>query len=363
MSDPDYRLFDLAGEPYEVGRALGAATAPFAVPAWWPPPPGLEFARACEALIAELCPAIVEELHGYADAQRVPYTDLLRGVCRRSMRLRGRPPAYPEGGCTAFAAARAGGPVLAGRNYDFHPVQRIRQRIRLAPAAGLASAGARGSVPGGRYDGVNAAGLFISLHVVLADEPAEHRPGIPFHLVPRIVLETCANVAEALDWLLRLPHLHSFNYLLADRSGGLAVVEAHPLGVRALEPEMAAGAAYAAATNHFRHPDMRGFQRGRKLDHSQGRWNRLKALVAAPEALTFAAIPRLLADHAGPICGHSGGHTTLWSLAVDLTQGWLAYAAGPACLAAFEPVAWPGGERPPTWTAERPSRPCATSTQ
>ena len=31
------------------------------------------------------------------------------------------------------------------------------------------------SVPAGRYDGVNDAGLFICLHVALSDEPAEVR--------------------------------------------------------------------------------------------------------------------------------------------------------------------------------------------
>ena len=54
----------------------------------------------------------------------------------------------------------------------------------------------RGSVPAGRYDGVNDAGLFVCLHVVLADEPNIARPGVPFHLIPRILLEACAFIDQ-----------------------------------------------------------------------------------------------------------------------------------------------------------------------
>jgi len=39
-------------------------------------------------------------------------------------------------------------------------------------------------------------GLFVSLHIVMADDPDRRVPGIPFHLVPRILLETCRSVAS-----------------------------------------------------------------------------------------------------------------------------------------------------------------------
>lgn len=340
--DPDYRLFDLTGDPYMIGFDLGAATIRFAVPAWWPPPPDLDFARACEAIIADLCPAIVAELRGYADGQGIPYPELLRGVCRRTMRLRSQMPAYPEGGCTSFAVVAPNGHTLVGRNYDFHPVQRIRQRIRLSPDKGLPSVGTRGSVPGGRYDGLNAKGLFICLHIVLSDAPDDPRLGVPFHLVPRLVLETCATVREAVELLLRLPHLNSFNYLLADSSGAVAVVEAHPLRVRSLDPGFTPDSRPAAAVaNHYRHPDMIAFQRNRKLDHSHRRWLSLISNLYHP-VTSLPDVQHCLSDHAAPVCGHRGGHTTLWSLAADLTAHELKYAPGPPCITAFENTRWPG---------------------
>jgi hypothetical protein len=342
----DTQSFDLRGAHYDLGFVQGARTARFEAPAWWPPAPGLAFARECAAVVREFHAPILDELRGYADAQGLLFEDLLRGICRRSMRMRGTaqtptwsaPPTYPEGGCSSYARVDADGHVRAGHNYDFYPIQRVRQRIRLAPDRGRPSVGMRGSVPAGRYDGVNDAGLFVSLHVVLSDEPDEMRPGVPFHLLPRLALETCATTRQAVDLLARIPHLNPFNYLIADPGGDLAVVEAHPSRVKvrgcAVEfglKRRAYGGPMIAATNHFEHPEMRGLQRGRKLAHSQAR---LRALCAGAG----------LTDHAAGagLCGHAGGHTTLWSVQADLTARAVAFAPGAPCTVEYQPVPWPG---------------------
>jgi hypothetical protein len=362
----DDQVFDLAGTHYDLGRAQGARTERFGIPAWWPAPPPLAFARECARQIAEVHAPLLDELRGYADAQGLAFDDVLRGVCRQSMRVRAtphltpapdfakqnraeqvrvvgagvpasrrQPPTYPEGGCSSFAVVGADGHVRAGRNYDFHPVQLVRQRVRLRPTLGRATLGMRGSVPGGRYDGVNDAGLFICLHVALSDEPAQPRPGVPFHLLPRLVLETCASTAQAIDLLTRVRHLHPFNYLIADPTGALAVVEAHPAAVRVVQSNRD----FVAATNHYRHPDLAPFQHGRKLTHSQAR---LAGLYARHEQLRAADdVTPALADHLSGVCGHSGGHTTLWSLTADLNARTIRYARGAPCEAAYETAAWP----------------------
>jgi predicted choloylglycine hydrolase len=247
----------------------------------------------------------------------------------------------------------ADGHVRVGRNYDFHTVQRVRQRLRLRPERGRPSLGTRGSVPGGRYDGVNDAGLFICLHVALSDEPAEVRAGVPFHLLPRLVLETCASTREAVDLLLRVRHLHPFNYLIADAGGDLAVVEAHPEAARVAER----GGGFAAASNHYRHSEMRRYQRGRKLLHSEARLNYLYAQRERLRAGRDEAVSEALQDHASGVCGHAGGHTTLWSLTADLTARRVRYAQGAPCETRYAEVAWPedgspaqtgtGGTEPP----------------
>jgi predicted choloylglycine hydrolase len=165
--------------------------------------------------------------------------------------------------------------------------------------------------------------------VVLAAEPDHPRPGIPFHFLPRLVLETCATTRAAVELLTHIQHLHTFNYLIADSSGDLAVVEAHPERVRVIAPD----GPFIATTNHYRHPDMLDFQRGRKLDHSRAR---LDFLYASPSHWSR------LTDHSTNLCGHVGGHTTLWSLTANLTTHTVAYAFGPPCEAPYQPVLWPG---------------------
>lgn len=318
----DTQTFDLRGSHYELGWAQGVRTARFEPPPWWPAPPDEAFARECAAIVAGLHAPLLDEVRGYADAQALPFEDLWRGLCRRSMKVRAR--AYPEGGCSSFAHAAPDG-VRAGHNYDFYPFQRVRQRLRVAPAAGRPSVGMRGSVPAGRYDGVNDAGLFVSLHVVLSDEAEPPRPGVPFHLIPRLALELCASTRAAAALLTGLPHLNPFNYLLADAGGDLAVVEAHPERVRVRWP----AAGRIAAANHYDHPEMRPLQAGRRREASERRQRALEA-----------GLP--LTDHAAGLCGHAGGHTTLWSVRADLTAREVAFAAGPPCQAVYEPVHWPG---------------------
>src|SRR5262249_51349844 len=192
-------------------------------------------------------------------------------------------------------------------NYDFHDVQRIRQRIRLKPIGSRPTLGMRGSVPAGRYDGVNDAGLFVCLHVVLSDRPQSTRPGIPFHLIPRILLETCSTLREALDLITLMPHLHSFNYLIADPTG-FAVVECHADRLRIRYPE----GDLLACGNFFRHPDMQPLQKRRQQVISRQRVTYLES-GTWQDSNSWNALQATMRDHDSQVCGHSGGHTTLWS--------------------------------------------------
>jgi hypothetical protein len=249
-----------------------------------------------------------------------------------------------------------------GRNYDYLPQQARRQRIRFAPdCCANASIGARGGVPCGRYDGVNAHGLFASLHVVMTDTPGEDEvpPGVPFYLVVRMALELCHTAREAADLLARIPHLSSLNYLVADAHDAF-VIEADPRRVRVLERpstlRQAQGSGWdvLAVTNHFRHPDMMPLQGGRTFTNSECRLAFLQrqvkhrdkedledkgereGLSLSPSSpLSFVSVNQLLdraeaimADRTAPVCGLSGSLTTLWSCVAELTTKRIRYAAG-----------------------------------
>ncbi len=330
----DYRVFDLKGSHAEIGGILGRSTPRFTVPAWWPAPPPAEFALACADHIRDVHPVLLDEYRTYADAQQVEAAELWRRACRTSLRMRA------VGGCSSFAW-QAGGHMVVGRNYDFRQVQRVRQRIRLRPDRGLATVGMLGSVPGGRYDGVNERGLFVSLHVVMGDQPDVPRPGVPFHFIPRILLETCPGVGSALDTITRIRHLNSFNYLLADPDH-LAAVEAHPDRVRVRTVETGRGRAWIDATNHFRHPDMVPLMGSRLSAGSKRRAERIAECLQAAAGMDGLSETRaILRDHTAPLCDHRPGNSTLWSLTADLTARRTEYARGQPCCTDYEPVEWP----------------------
>jgi len=299
---------------------------------WWSPSPARDFALACASIIGEVHAPILDEYRGYAEAQGIEYEDLLQGICRTSVRQRA------AGGCTSFAWRRDGR-VIVGRNYDFRSIQTTRLRIRLAPDAALPTLGMQGSLPGGRNDGVNAHGLFVSLHVVMAGDPDRLAPGIPFHLISRTLLETCPDVETALDAITRIPHLNTFNYLLAGPSTSLrgtptrfVAVEAHPSRLRVIEPE----GDFLVVTNHYRHPDMVALQGRRDVSGSIRRADRVEEMVEAR-----ADVPSILRDHVAPLCDHRPHNSTLWSVVADIGARRIVYAPGAPCTVPYQPVAWP----------------------
>lgn len=343
-SPVDYRAFHLTGSHYEIGVSLGQLSQRYVLPPWWPEAPPLPFAQACAHEIALIHPPLLDEIHGYADSQQVPYGDMLRMLCRQKMTGRtptrdmnpvSSGPLIPEtGGCISFAWRVSDGQIIVGRNYDFHTIQRIRHRITLNPSDGYNTVGMRGSVPGGRYDGVNSEGLLVCLHVVMANRPEHDRAGIPFHFIPRLLLETCSNVDEALYAITLIPHMHSFNYLLAD-SQRFVVVEAHADRLRILENE-----SFIAVGNCYQHPQMKPLsgKRTQSLSHS-----RIAYLHSLPhqQGEPWALVEAALRHHDSQMCGHQGGHTTLWSMMAHMHNRVLQYAPGAPCSTPFEEVSWP----------------------
>ncbi|MBU6361797.1 MAG: C45 family peptidase [Chloroflexota bacterium] len=345
MEAPDYRFLDLAGSHADLGYELGSQDPPFKMQPWWAAPASLHFTNECLTVLNEVAPALVEENKAYAEAQRHHFAPFWQQCCRVDLKARirvqaGFTPSNDAEGCSTFAW-RVGPHMLIGRNYDYWPQQTRRQRIRFTSANGensfYASLGARGGVPAGRYDGINQHGVFISLHVVMTHTPheTEIKPGIPFHLITRLVLENCATARQALDWLLYIPHLSSLNYLVADSQEAF-VIEADPRAVRLRE----AGNACIAATNHFTHPDLLPFQGRRVTRNSECRL----AFLAQPQVsfnpLTTQTLldmaEQIMADRTIPICGRSGALSTLWSCVAELATRQVRYAPGQPGLVPFQ---------------------------
>jgi predicted choloylglycine hydrolase len=281
----------------------------------------------CEEEVGGVFPEILEEIHGLAEAIKEPYDKLAAFILTVGY---GKPV-----GCSSFASVNDS-TVIFGRNYDFfHRFEKYCESYLIRPKGAYASLG-NTDVFVGREDGVNEKGLAVSMHFVAARLGT---PGINFPIAVRFMLDKCSNTAEAVNFLTRVKFLTANNYLIADRTGELAVVEASPAGIRARSPE--AGEPFIVATNHFVHPEMKAFEDATKRDpDSEMRYNTiLGSLRQVSGHVTEGIAKRILSNHEGRVCSHLDyiGLGTLWSQIVDLKKPTVLRAEGQPCKAKYRP--------------------------
>ena len=363
----DYRTYTLAGNHYEIGRQsvmimlgeesarvteeeaaevaqlLGLSIEQLASLDMRDEPPTeervedeplspsqLSFARDCLQVIGNFHPPLMDEFEGWADALGLSMDSILSTL---SLGMEAQSP-----NSSAFAWRRGEG-IMVGRNHDFTYRAKTRHLIRTTPVAYYATVGMNDGLLGGRHDGVNEWGLFVAFNGVMTAKAKRVQPGIIFHLVPRILLETCASAREAIMLAREMPHLMSCSYIIADPQE-MFVVEAYPKSVRVREAEDN----YIAVTNHFIHPELQGLMRSPIQENSERRLSMIvSALQEAEEDGDPWQIARdILTDHETPVCGHTDGLATLWSLVADLTNQRLTYSLGAPCRNQFQEIPWPG---------------------
>jgi predicted choloylglycine hydrolase len=290
----------------------------------------LSFARDCLQAICNFHPPLLDEFEGWADALGVTIDSIL-SILSFGVEALGR--------FSSAFAWRSGQGIIGGRNYDFFHWAKTRHLIHANPVAYYATAGMNDGMVGGRHDGVNERGLFVALTSVVTSEPEAVQPGVIFHLVPRILLETCASAREAVMLASEMPHLMSYSYLIADAEE-MFVVEAFPGSVRVREAENGC----VAVTNHFLHPDLQGLMQSPIQRNSEQRLSRIASALqdARADSDPWKIASDILSDHETPVCGHAAGSATLWSMVADLTNQRLTYSLGAPCRNPYEEVPWPG---------------------
>lgn len=324
--EADYRTVVLAGTPEAIGRQqagyLALAASPFRRNPW---ERDQAFLAGCAEALLRLSPELWAEVAAFATAQGLPPE---QGLFVRGGSLRH--------GCSSVAWRAADGRVLAGRNYDFYHRMPTRHLLHTRPERGFGHIGMNGGLVGGRYDGVNERGVFVALHKVMATAPAETRPGIPFHLLVRLVLERCADGQQAAELIAGVGHLAPFNYSVADAQGNLFALECYPgQRVRVRRAELV-----VAVANHYHSEALAPLQGRRPTDGSRARVARLRSVVGT-EADPWVATAAALCDHEAAVCAHREFGATLWSGLFDLSEQRVSYAFGPPCTTPFVAQPWP----------------------
>ena len=291
----------------------------------------LAFASASEAEIKRVFPEILQEITGLADACDVPYEQAAAmlfniGVSR----------AEPK--CSILASF-VDSEVLVGRNYDFfYSFKKYDESYLTCPDKGYWSLG-QTNMPIGRDDGMNEKGLAIAMTGVQPNA-RESRPGMTFCVTVRCVLDKCANVKEGVRVLTDIKHISTYNFLLADKEGNMAVVEASSEKVRVRKPQK--GENFLVCTNHFVHPEMQDMENLSARNTSE--WDSLPRYTTISNILrkynskiNVAIVENILSNHSGYVCSHQEKIKlgTLWSIVISLKQLQLFRAEGHPCKAKY----------------------------
>ncbi|WP_067724777.1 C45 family autoproteolytic acyltransferase/hydolase [Oceanobacillus damuensis] len=177
---------------------------------------------------ARFAPSIWEELHGLADALSMDMEHAIR-------EFGGYYYEYGRSGCSIFTDSD-----YMIRNYDNAPESYEGRYILYEPTDdGYAVIGPSMQITG-RTDGLNEKGLAMGYNFVNRKKSDD---GFVCNMIGRIVLETCANVEEAVSLMKEIPHRHSFSYVLLDQTGASVIAEVSPREVSIRNANV--------CTNHF----------------------------------------------------------------------------------------------------------------
>ncbi|MDA2043902.1 C45 family autoproteolytic acyltransferase/hydrolase [Bacillus cereus group sp. Bc191] len=177
----------------------------------------LHYGKSCIPILNEFDSDIVKEIHGFADGCHASFEEVSSFLLSIGV-------FEPSGQCSIFAAFN-GKEVIIGRNYD------MLFSLKKITESPLICFDDKNKYLGhsdcfiGKVDGINEHGLFVGITAV----PHEGiKLGLNFYISCKHILENCSNVAEGIEVLKSFPSSVANNYLLADPSGSMVVVEVTP---------------------------------------------------------------------------------------------------------------------------------------
>lgn len=169
--------------------------------------------------------------------------------------------------------------------------------------------------------GLNEAGFaYTWAYVTPKSEPNDREAiGIPLYQFGKLVLSEARTVADAIAILERYPRAYHGNYLFADASGEIALVE---ISTRSYHVETRISDGVIARSNHWISSAMTPLGQDTAGDSSLHRYQRASELVDARRGhIDVAAFAEITADHAGrdtvgfSICAH--GSSPRWGGSVS----------------------------------------------
>jgi isopenicillin-N N-acyltransferase like protein len=296
-----------------------------------------DYLAAQHSFHAEHDPAGLAELAGIAENFAIDAEDLFVHLHLGTLRDLGDGAVLEGDGCSAWAIGDGPDGPLVVKNRDYTGTHLGIQTVSVhsgpdVTTGAMLCVGSLGS-PGAYSSGINARGL------ALADTQVSvtlHKVGwLRYFLMTRL-LATCSSVAEALDFIRRVPHAGGGTLVLADASGAVAAVELDAAG-----PEIVTGP-LLWRTNHYTLPGCANHTLpagDRIAGSSEQRYQYLAGRL--PDGVWDAgAAARLMQTHpdtepgAAPLCQHGDGDRdseTLSSSVYSCTLRTLTFSEGRPC--------------------------------
>lgn len=307
----------LSGSYYDIGFNCGKElrTAGFAVQ--HANSVDVRFARDSMHEVRRVFPEVADEIEGLGLGLKANYKDVVAMVLTNHI--------VHEDHSVAFAAGKgvaSGRGSLLARNYNRH-YRRTghNMSIRANPKGALASF-ASTDTPVVRLDGMNSAGLAVAGSTVPGGKVGL---GMSPTLMIRAVLDSCRDVDSAVRLLSDSRHAREFNFVVADRSGAMALAEAGPghCDYRVFDKGL------VIATNRFQ------IGKGRRASGSDAaaRHSRLRGLVGSAAAVGADAAISALSDHKGMLCEHGtdSEFNTAWTSVFSTRAGKVVQSDGHPC--------------------------------
>jgi predicted choloylglycine hydrolase len=334
FQEPSPSLRVLQGSYYEIGLQMGATLGALQVPE--ADEERVALALACEDLVADRYPAILDKVEGMIHGGGLNERDFKALFYARDF--------SPQMGCTNLAVLPShtvDNSLLVGVNYDWYYYAREWREMRKVSPKGAPASLRVTHHWAGSTGGMNEAGLGVFLSVLPRETSVG--PGLAWHLIVDIMLDDCQDLEEACDFVTSVRHLSAFNYLIVDAEGEAVVAESLPGRVTMREAEKG----FLLATNHLpgrEIPEERLSPNDRRRqERSISRYTKAtNVLSEIGNSVDEVAIKSLLRDHEAPIC--RGNHHppqdavafddvfgTIWSLVAKPQDKQMQVAWGHPC--------------------------------
>lgn len=236
--------------------------------------------------------------------------------------------------CTIFAIHEHG-KTFVGRNYDWDPSARDyfqNYDLKIGDSYRYFAFSDEGTYP--RHvrsrtwklymeDAINEHGLYIGLTASKLREKYWNYGFSSYHMI-RFVAEHCRTTKEALAVFRKIPVAVPKNFLIADKSGDIAVVEHAARSYQVLRPKTFAGAEYIVHTNHCLDPDYAKIDPVLQTNPGTNTFLR----YAEADYLIRNQLPDYDFTDTGRILRNSHyvyNNDTIWSLALELSEPRLTY--------------------------------------